>query len=251
MTQKLELLGLGQADKESLQEKVYAKLRNAIMSGALKPGQPASIRGLAAAMGTSPIPVREALQRLSTERALEALPNGSVAVPLMTRERFLDLRRTRRLVEGFATELAADRLTGTDLKSLDRAIAQMARHRARDNMKELLVANYELRFTIYRGAGSATLLPIIESLWLQVGPWFNLALSPSAAQVTVDLQQEAVEALKRRDGAAARQLVERDLDETAEHVLSYLDGLGEPDRRKPARSTRAEAASRLGPVDAD
>lgn len=239
------MLGLGQADKESLQEKVYGKLRNAIMSGTLKPGQPASIRGLAAAMGTSPIPVREALQRLSTERALEVLPNGSVAVPLMSRERFLDLRRTRRLVEGFATELAADKLGAADLKKLDRAIAQMSQHRDRDNMKELLVANYRLRFTIYAATQSQTLLPIIESLWLQVGPWFNLALPPTAAEVTVELQSEAVEALKRRDGAAARRFIERDLDATADQILAYLDRENAVPAVKPERTKRAGAARLL------
>jgi len=245
MANRLEMLGLGQADKESLQEKVYGKLRNAIMSGTLKPGQPASIRGLAAAMGTSPIPVREALQRLSTERALEILPNGSVAVPLMSRDRFIDLRRTRRLIEGFATELAADKLTAADLKKLDRIIAQMAQHQARDNMKELLVANYKLRFTIYAATGSETLLPIIESLWLQVGPWFNLALPPTAAEVTVDLQSDAVEALKRRDGASARRFIERDLDATADQILAWLDRESAAPAAKPARTTRAQAAQKL------
>jgi DNA-binding GntR family transcriptional regulator len=241
MGRKLEALSLGQADKESLQEKVYARLRNAIMSGTLRPGQAASIRGLAAAMGTSPIPVREALQRLSTERALEFLPNGSVAVARMSRDRFLDLRRTRRLVEGFATELAAGRLTKADFRNLDRAFSQLVQHQAKNSLKDFLVANYRLRFVIYHAAGSESLLPIIESLWLQVGPFFNLALSPPALEVTIALQRKAIEALKREDGGAAKRYVEQDLDETARQILDYFERQDETNM--PEQEKRESAPS--------
>src|SRR5258706_12046855 len=89
---------LGRADRSTLQDRIYDKLTNAIMSGLFVPGQALTIRGLAATLGTSPIPVREAIKRLTSERALAALPNGSIAVPKMTRAKFEDLRRTRILV---------------------------------------------------------------------------------------------------------------------------------------------------------
>src|SRR5204862_3510318 len=95
------------------------KLTNAIMSGLFVPGQRITIRGLAATLGTSPIPVREAIRRLTSERALEVLRNGSIAVPKMTREKFEDLRRSRILIEGFATELAAPNLTQADIRKLE------------------------------------------------------------------------------------------------------------------------------------
>src|SRR5262249_34295655 len=88
-------LAIRRADRATLQEHAYAKLRQAIMVGKLEPGRQFSIRGLAEALGTSHIPVREALMRLAAERAITVLPNGSVAVPAMSRERFEDIRRTR------------------------------------------------------------------------------------------------------------------------------------------------------------
>ena len=59
---------LGRADRGTLQESVYDKLRSAVMFGKLVPGEPVSISGLAAGLGTSPIPVREATRRLAAER---------------------------------------------------------------------------------------------------------------------------------------------------------------------------------------
>ena len=61
---------------------------------------------LAETLQTSTMPVREALARLVSEQALEALPSRSVRVPLITRERLDDLARARRLVEGELTALA-------------------------------------------------------------------------------------------------------------------------------------------------
>ena len=52
----------------TLYEKVYEELRNALMSGRFLPGEPLTIRGVAEALGTSIMPVREALRRLAAER---------------------------------------------------------------------------------------------------------------------------------------------------------------------------------------
>ena len=80
-TRSSGVLTLGRAEKSTLQAHAYAQLREAIMLGKLAPGQPMTIRSLAAALGTSHIPVREALMRLAAERAIAILPNGSVSVP--------------------------------------------------------------------------------------------------------------------------------------------------------------------------
>ena len=94
------------------------------MAGKFTPGQPSSIRGLASELGTSPIPVREALRRLVAEKAFEIYPNGSIVVPIMTRTRFHDLQRARILIEGFATELAAKSISEKDIAQLEKVHKQ-------------------------------------------------------------------------------------------------------------------------------
>ncbi len=54
----------------TMQESAYQQLRDALMSGRLQPGQRVSIRSPAAAMNTSPMPVREPLKRLEAQSAL-------------------------------------------------------------------------------------------------------------------------------------------------------------------------------------
>jgi DNA-binding GntR family transcriptional regulator len=217
---------LGRAEKSTLQDQVYGKLSAAIMTGKLRPGIPVAIRGLAASLGTSPIPVREALRRLAAEQALEVLPSGSVAVPTMSRERFLDLRRTRLVIEGYATELAASGIGEADLDRLEGLYQEMLAARAARDPKRFLARNQRMRFLVYEAAGSPTLMPIIRSLWLQVGPFFNLSFVESALDEGMKYDLEAIHALRRREGAEARRWIERDIVETGNFILSVLDQPG-------------------------
>lgn len=219
-----DLPALGRAEKSTLQDQIYAKLCNAVMAGKLVPGQAVSIRGLAASLGTSPIPVREALRRLAAEQAVVVLPNGSVAVPVMSRARFLDLRRTRLIIEGHATELAAESISESDLDKLEALHAEvMAAHAARD-AKRFLAKNQRLRFIIYEATKSPTLLPIIRSLWLQVGPLFNLSSVEPVVEPCLRYDLDAIRALRRRDGTAARRWIERDITEAGDIILAQLVG---------------------------
>jgi DNA-binding GntR family transcriptional regulator len=77
--------------RETVQDRVYSELRRALIGGLFEPSQVLTIRGLADALATSTMPVREAVGRLITEKALEALPNRSARVPPITPERMDDL----------------------------------------------------------------------------------------------------------------------------------------------------------------
>lgn len=214
---------LGRPDRSTLQDRIYTKLQKAIISGRFLPGETISIRGLAAALGTSPIPVREALRRLVAERALEVLPNGSVRVPLLTRERFHDLRRIRTLIEGYATEHAATKISAKEIGKLQKAYEAMEAAAKSGDRKTYLAANHKFRFIIYKAAKSSILLPVIESLWLQYGPFLNLAFEDEAIAVGLKHHRSAIEAMKRRDPVAARKAIQRDILETGEYILARTE----------------------------
>jgi DNA-binding FadR family transcriptional regulator len=62
-------------ERETLNDRVYRELKNSIMAGSLKPGSELTLRSVADALGTSLMPVRDAMRRLVSERALEVLPS--------------------------------------------------------------------------------------------------------------------------------------------------------------------------------
>ena len=87
---------------ETQRERVYHQIKLALMAGDYEPGQKITIAAVAAALGVSATPVREALRRLAAERALVMYPNRSVLVPRLSREEVLNIRAIRQQLEALA-----------------------------------------------------------------------------------------------------------------------------------------------------
>jgi DNA-binding GntR family transcriptional regulator len=192
-----------------MNERVYAELRRSLIHGVFDAGEVLRIVDLSEQLHTSTMPVREALARLVSERALEAMPNRSVRVPLITRERLEDLARARCLVEGDLVRLALPNLGPEDLAELRQlTVATEAAFAggAPDRAQATSELNHAFHFHIYQAAGSAVLIPIVESLWLQSGPYVRAAArihQQDGQTQAVHHHWALIDALKRRDGDAA------------------------------------------------
>ena len=192
------------------------------MSGAIRPGVTITIRGMAAALGISPMPVREALRRLVAERALIMLPTRSVSLPLMTSEQFDEICWIRIALEGRVTEIAATLIAPQDLRWIQQTHNEMSRLKPQ-NTATYLAKNQELHFTLYRAARMPTALKIIESLWLQAGPLLNLALSEFGVRAGQDHHRELLQALAMQDPKAARAAIESDITDAAHVIRDFLN----------------------------
>lgn len=190
---------------ENLQERLYQRLREDLLAGRFQPGERLKIRDLANQWGTSPMPVRAALQRLVAEGALEGEAQRSLRVPLMTRERFLQILQVRLSLEGLAAESASGRLDEQALEGLEGCLRRMEDALRRREVQAYLEANSEFHLTLYRACGNPVLLRLIETLWLQVGPFFNRLFTEADLSLRLnDFHEDALEALRRGDGPAAR-----------------------------------------------
>lgn len=213
----LAAVQLAPVGRETVQDRVYTELRRALIGGLFEPGQVLTIRGLADALATSTMPVREAVGRLITEKALEALPNRSVRVPPITLERMDDLLRTRILIEGEAIALAAGRMTPRLIALIEGMLHEWDEMRALKQKKDVdreVTLNQSFHFEIYRACGSAVLIPMIESLWLQSGPCIRVAIyafSDAGEVDTAHYHRSIVTALAAHDPHAAREALVADI----------------------------------------
>jgi len=197
---------------DTLRAKVYDELRSAIMKGAFEPGRALTVRGLAAAIGTSPTPVREALQQLTAEMALSAEPNKSYRIPEITAERVQQLREVRAALEGLAAEKAAKLITTVELNKLQSTNDRMLKAINKQDAKSYLSSNEDFHFVIYKAARSDVLLNTIRSLWLQIGPTLNLLFrNIELVQNLDDYHQAALEALASGNAKAARKAIAQDI----------------------------------------
>jgi DNA-binding GntR family transcriptional regulator len=214
------------SERVTLGERVYAHLRDLLMSGELAPGQKMSLRSLAETRGISMMPVREAVARLVADQSLEVLPNRAVRVPLMTRPKFRELTTVRLAIEGFAAEEAARNRTAADLQTMaDREKEFFAEARNPDPRAEYAVrGNKEFHFAVYRATGLPALVGIIEGLWLKIGPVlnFDLKISPDRLRTggAVEHHRRLVAAVEARDPDGARRALVDDITEAAKFIAS-------------------------------
>ena len=223
--------------RETLHDRVYTELRRSLIHGMFEAGQPLRILDLAETLQTSSMPVREALGRLVSEQALEALPNRTVRVPLIDRERLDDLDRARCLIEGKMTALALANFGGEDFRKLRELTAACdAAFRSDDPDKAHITSelNHDFHFYIYRAAGSAVLIPIVESLWLQSGPYVRAAAEIHDERRDIPATHyhwALIEALEARDEAAAVEAVTEDIRRSFNLIRQRLDA-SEEERRE-------------------
>lgn len=213
----------------SLEETTYRQLRQALMEGAFAPGQKLSIRRIAAALGTSAMPARTALRRLATEQAVDVLPSGTAIVPRLTRAAFLELGTIRAELEPLAVRLAAPLLAKAQMKAMDDIIRAGRTARAANNPEEVLRADRDFLFVLYRAAGAPMLLSIIEALWMRRGPHFWDARWIIAGRVpTENRHAEILAALRERDGAAAAGLLKVEIENTTAYLLEQMAFADDP-----------------------
>ncbi len=212
--------------RETLQERVYAELRRSLIHGLFDAGETLRIQELAGFLQTSTMPVREALGRLVSEQALEALPSRSVRVPLITRERLDDLARARRLIEGQIVALALPNLGSGDFERLRRLTDEYDGSDGDGRARRASELNHDFHFHLYRAAGSAVLLPIVESLWLQSGPYVRAAaqLHDEARDIPATHHHWAlIEALERGDERASVKALTDDIARSFNLIRRRLD----------------------------
>jgi DNA-binding GntR family transcriptional regulator len=212
---------IGPIERETLNDRVYRELKNSIMSGAFKPGAELTLRSVAEALGTSFMPVRDAMRRLVTERGLEIRPSRTIAIPTLSTEEFLELRRVRVLLEGEAVALAAEKITERQLANV-RTILKKLEGLSKDRRGQFWALNLKLHFAIYEAGASPLMLSIIESLWLQLGPILSRVSLTRALNDSADPHQILVRALEQHDAAAARAALVADLTQATEQVMKEL-----------------------------
>lgn len=110
---------------QTKQEMVYHTLRDAIMHGALPPGQRLVIDEIAQALHISHIPVREALHVLQSEGLIETIPHTGARVTSITRESIIEVFTLMEGLDLVATRKAAERLTSKQLDLLTGLLADM------------------------------------------------------------------------------------------------------------------------------
>ncbi len=208
---------------ETLTDRVYRRLKRALMSGAFRPGQKITNRSIANGLSVSLTPAREAIGRLVAEGALDFGPNRTVFAPMLTPERLAELYRLRILLEGILAEEAGKRLDPSAADGFEEIQLRLIAALDRKDYQATLSENEAFHFGIYRAARLPLTLQIVEGLWLQMGPSLNLLYPEYGRSRTgVSHHMEAIQAIRSGDSSALRLAIERDLADGQQLLSSSL-----------------------------
>jgi DNA-binding GntR family transcriptional regulator len=198
----------------SLSDQVYERLRTAIIRANLQPGEKLVELDIAAQMGTSQGPVREALQRLEWDGLVERRARSATFVTRISTDEMYELFSIRSAIEGFAIRRTAQTITAAQCTALDELIQKMAQV---GSQKEILVlAEYDMQFhrRIVEWSGSAGLLRMWTLLSSQIER-FIVESHPLHYPDFVEVgtrHQPIVDALRKRDSDGAARAIQ-------EHIM--------------------------------
>ena len=201
----------GEPPELVLHASIYEELRRRMITGKITPGVGLSTRGLALEMGVSQMPVRDALSRLAAEGAVEIRSKRKIAVPPMSPERFDDLLDCRLLLEPEAARQALPHITPARLKKLREVDDAMGVALETGDVLRYMEGNFEFHFTLYRASERHTLNRLIETLWLQFGPFMRVVYGRFGTANLVDQHQVALDAIEAGDADALGRAIASDI----------------------------------------
>jgi DNA-binding GntR family transcriptional regulator len=214
------------AEPTLLTDQVYAAIHEAIMNGELPAGSRLRVRDLAAQVGTSVLPVREAIRRLEEAGLAERSPHKGAVVKELTLEELVHVYDVRRLLEVEAARLGAQRITPADCDKMQAEYDLMRTAIAEGRVVALLDHDEALLSILYRASGNPVLLEMIRTLWYRCR-----AYKIVGAQGTLDsagddslwrYQRELITAAQGRDATAAAAVNDQSLVNATDRIRALL-----------------------------
>jgi DNA-binding GntR family transcriptional regulator len=207
--------------RTTLPQNAAERLRQMILEGELAPGERLNERALGERLGISRTPLREALRMLASESLVRVEPNRGAAVAPLDRKDIENTFEVLAALEGLAGELAAARITQTELAEIKALHFEMRAHHARGDRAAYFAANQAIHARIARAGGNDVLGETFEKLNARVKRVRYAAnLSRQRWDKAVDEHDRIVAALEARDGPALREILEAHLAGKRESVLA-------------------------------
>ncbi len=199
--------------RRSLSERAAAQLRELIVEGAFAPGERLGETALAARLGISRTPLREAFRLLAREGLVLLEPHrGARVAPLSLEE----LERTVEVMvalESLAGRLVVGRIGEEELREIEALHYDMLSAYARRDLHKYFRANQAIHFAIMRACRNPVLLATYEGLNAHIRRYRYMAnLAPERWREAVAEHEEILRHLKARDGTALAATLARHLE---------------------------------------
>ncbi|MFS8534321.1 MAG: GntR family transcriptional regulator [Limnochordales bacterium] len=206
-----------------LRELVFEAIREAIISGHLKPGERLMEIQLAEELGVSRTPVREAIRKLEQEGLVVMVPRKGAYVADISMKDIAEVFEIRGALEGLAAELAAERATEEELERLERLLVAIGECIERQDVDGMIEKDTEFHDLLFSASHNERLVQILSLLREQIQRFRSRTLARvERMKVALEEHKAIVEALGRRDSELARSLAEAHIESARSSLMKLI-----------------------------
>ena len=205
------------------QEFVLGELRAMIVRGELKAAEQIKQDALAEQLGTSRVPLREALKILEGEGLVSYHPHRGYFVAELSAADLVEVYRIRQLLEDEAVATAIPRLTDADIEALQRAMSEVEKAGESGDIAEVTACNRRFHFLLIEKADLPRLTRLIRQLWDSTDAYraVYFAEPDNLHQVQAEHRQ-ILDAIRERDVPRTIALLSTHRDHAVQRVSTVL-----------------------------
>ena len=216
----------------SLEEMVFSRLEEEILSGELTRGTALGEIALSKRLGVSRTPVRGALHRLAEEGLVEILPNRGATVIGINIDDLVDIYNIRERLEGLASALAAKRATVDEISRLTEAVELAEFYISKNDAEHIKELDTVFHSIIYAASGSRFLSRTLSELHRKIKSYRKRSLSvPGRLERSADEHREILEAIRRGDAEEADRLTSNHIKYALNNMILAFNGTGDGERK--------------------
>ena len=207
------------ADRYSLRGRVYNSIREKILAGYYNENEELKENAIAAELGVSRTPVREALRQLELEGLVNIIPNKGAYVTGITKKDIHDIYTIRSYLEGLCAKWACENITNAQIEELEEILYLSDFHARRSHYSQLVEPDNKFHDLLYKASGSKILNHVLSDFHQYVERVRKITLSrPYRAEQSRKEHAAIVEAIKKRDKDLAEALAHEHMINTIQNI---------------------------------
>ncbi len=213
-------------EASTIADRVFGQLRQAIVEGEFAPGSKISEPELAARLGISRGPLREAMRRLESTNLVERRPNLGARVITLSSEQLIEIYLIREALEGLAARLAAERMSAVAVADLRALLAQHRGEIARESWQAYFQkeGDMDFHYRIVQGSGNQRLIGILCDDLYHLARMYRCKFGMVSDRARDALREHEliVDAIAERDGELAELMMRRHIRASRRNVERRL-----------------------------
>lgn len=206
-----------------LRDLVFNTLRQAILTGELKPGERLMEIHLADKLGVSRTPIREAIRKLELEGLVTMIPRRGAEVAQITEKSMNDVLEVRRAMDALCAELACDRITDEELENLKQACDDFEASVRTKDVRKIAQADVALHDIIVRATGNQRLIQLVNNLSEQMYRYrFEYIKDFSQHETLIEEHRIIYQSIVRKDRETAAAAARTHIDNQEKAIIRRI-----------------------------